>query len=141
MSTFITPLTHGVALQRVLPSAAVPNVPALRFARDPLMWIGLPPGTAIAAFATGAVARADGTANGLPGNAASPWTAFQLSPLPQLNIAAFKTVPGGLPVQIIIIAGTAGGPAADDALYSGDALVTAPAGVGSTAFLAFAFQD
>lgn len=142
MSTFATPVTHGVTLQRITLSAPVPNAPELRFAQDPLMWIGLPQGTAIAAFATGSVARASGTANGVPSNSPSPWAAFQLSPLPQVKPAAFKAIPGGLPIQLIIIAGTAGAtPAADDALYAGDAFVTAPAGAGSTAFLAFAFQD
>jgi phosphatidylserine/phosphatidylglycerophosphate/cardiolipin synthase-like enzyme len=142
VSTFATPVTHGVKLQRITPSAPVPNAAALRFALDPLMWVGLPQSTAIAAFATGSVARAGGATDGVPGNAASPWTAFQLSPLPQLKPAAFKAIPGGLPVQLVIIAGTAGAaPAADDALYAGEAFVTAPTGLGATAFLAFAFQD
>jgi phosphatidylserine/phosphatidylglycerophosphate/cardiolipin synthase-like enzyme len=142
VSIFATPVVHGTALTRVTPSAPVPNDPALRFAQDPLMWIGLPAGTAIAAFATGGVARAGGAANGIPGDPASAWTAFQLSPLPQMSAAGFKAIRGGLPVQIVLVRGTAGAtPAADDCLIAGAPFVTAPAGAGSTAFLGFAFQD
>src|SRR5437899_8350466 len=67
------------------------------------MWIGIPQGAAINAFATGTIARLHGANNGVPGNVASDWTLFQLSPLPQLNPAAFMLVPGGLPVQLVIV--------------------------------------
>jgi len=71
MSTFATPVVHGTALTRVIPSAPAPG---LRFIGDPLMWIGVPAGTAIAAFATGAIARAQGASNGIPGNSGAAWT-------------------------------------------------------------------
>ena len=142
MSTFNTPVTHGTMLERIVPSAAVPSDPHLRFAQDPLCWIGVPQATVINAFATGAVARADGASNGVPNNAGSQWIAFQLSPIPQLAPAAFKAIPGGLPVMLVIVAGSGiATPLADDLLIGGSPLVTAPAGGGSTAFFAFAFQD
>lgn len=136
MSTFATPVPHGPTLTRVTPSSPVPG---LRFKGDRLMWIGVPAGTAISAFATGAIARAQGTSDGVPGNSGAAWTLFQLSPLPQMNAAAFKLVPGGLPVQLVLMVGTAGPtPAADECLVAGSSLTTAPA---DGAFLAFAFQD
>jgi len=141
MTTFMTPVMHGVAMQRLTPSAPVPvgTTPALRFAGDPLMWIGLPPGTAIAAFATGGIVQT--TAATVPGLSTSPCTIFQLSPLPQMNMMAFNAIQGGLPVQMVIVMGTASTPATDDMLVAGATLATAP-GVGtSTAFLSFAFQD
>jgi phosphatidylserine/phosphatidylglycerophosphate/cardiolipin synthase-like enzyme len=142
VNIFATPILSGTTMERVVTSAPVPDAASLRFARDPLMWIGVPQGTVITAFATGSIARADGSANGVPGNPASAWTAYQLSPLPQLNPAAFKLIVGGLPVQMVVIIGPPGGsPSADDAFYAGDALVTAPPGAGSTAFLAYALQD
>jgi phosphatidylserine/phosphatidylglycerophosphate/cardiolipin synthase-like enzyme len=132
-SPLATPLT-GVT--RVTPSAPVPD---LRFKGDPLVWLSMPAAASINAFATGAVAVAQGLSGGIPGNGASPWTLLQLSPLPQMNTAAFKAVPGGLPVQLVLLVGTIGPPPADgDCLVSGAALATAPAG---GAFLAFAFQD
>ena len=136
MSTFATPVVHGTALTRVTPSSPVPD---LRFKADRLMWIGVPAAATISAFATGAIARAQGASDGIPGNSGAAWTLFQLSPLPQMNPAAFKLVPGGLPVQLVLVEGTAGPtPAADDCLVAGSALTTAPAG---GAFLAFGFQD
>ena len=59
MTTFMTPIAHGAGLQRVMPSAAAP---ALRYKDDPLMWIGVPAGMAINAFATGSIARRQGRA-------------------------------------------------------------------------------
>ena len=145
MSTFNTPVVHGTTLELIAPSAPVPSSALLRFAQDPLHWIGVPAGTKITAVATSSVARASGATDGIPGNAASPWTAFQLSPLPQLAPASFKAIPGGLPVMMVLVTGTAGvSPAADDLIVGGALLppfVIAPSGSGSTAFIAFAFQD
>jgi phosphatidylserine/phosphatidylglycerophosphate/cardiolipin synthase-like enzyme len=139
VSTFSTPIPHGTVLVRQTPSAPAPG---LRFAGDPLMWIGVPSGTVIAALATGAVARAEGAGNGVPGNAGAAWTLFQLSPLPQMNQPAFARILGGLPVQLVVVTGTAGPtPANDDCLAAGAPLVTAPAGPGSTAFVGVALQD
>ncbi len=136
MTTFATPVPGGTALTRVTPAAPAPG---LRFNKDPLMWIGVPNATVITAFATGAIARGQGANNGIPSDPNAAWTLFQLSPLPQMNSAAFKLIPGGLPVQLVLIPGTAGPvPAADDCLVAGQPLTTAPAG---GAFLAFAFQD
>jgi phosphatidylserine/phosphatidylglycerophosphate/cardiolipin synthase-like enzyme len=136
VNTFATPVAHGTALTRVTPSSPVPD---LRFKGDRLMWIGVPASTAISAFATGAVARAQGTSDGIPGNSGAAWTLLQLSPLPQMNPDAFKLVPGGLPVQLVLVVGTAGPtPAADDCIVVGSSLTTALA---DGAFLAFAFQD
>jgi phosphatidylserine/phosphatidylglycerophosphate/cardiolipin synthase-like enzyme len=140
-------------MQRLTPSAPVPStavptpvtspsppLPPLRFAGDLLMWIGVPSGTAIGAVATGCVVQA--TAPSAPGIVAGPCTIYQLSPLPQVNPAAFNLIPGGLPVQIVIVTGTGpANPATDDLVLKGAPLVTAPAGAGSTAFFAFAFQD
>lgn len=142
MTTFATPVPAG-SLQQVASFSLVPNDPALRFARDPIWWIGLPAATAIKAFATGCVARATGASNGIPGLPAAPWTAFQLSPLPQMDAAAFKSIAGGLPVQIVLVIGpvAAATPANDDVLTSGASIIAAPPGAGSTAFLGFAFQD
>jgi phosphatidylserine/phosphatidylglycerophosphate/cardiolipin synthase-like enzyme len=142
MSTFNAPVVHGTTLDLITPFAPIPSATTLRFALDPLLWIGVPAGTIISAFASGAVERATGPSNGIPGDAASPWTAFQLSPLPQLAPSAFKAIPGGLPVMIVLAVGTVGPPpSADDFLVGGSPFVTAPAGSGSTAFLGFAFQD
>jgi phosphatidylserine/phosphatidylglycerophosphate/cardiolipin synthase-like enzyme len=147
MSTFVTPVPAGASIQRVAPSAPVPSAPVpsdpvLRFAGDPVYWVGLPAGTAISAFATGCVARVSGATDGIPGSPLQAWTAFQLSPLPQMDPAAFKLIIAGLPVQMVLILGSAGPvPAADDVLDCGAPLVTAPAGAGSTAFLGFVFQD
>ena len=142
MTTFATPVPPATVLQRITPSAPVPSDPAMRFAGDAIQWIGLPAGTAIAAFATGCVTRAGGASNGIPGQPGAAWTAFQLSPLPQMDPASFKLVLPGLPVQIVLVIGAAGAsPAADDILDSGAPFVTAPGGAGSTAFLGFIFQD
>lgn len=140
--TFSTPVTSGTVLTPIPLSAPVPVDPALRFAGDPLYWIGLPAGTVVNAFATGCVSRCSGTNMGVPGQPALAWTAFQLAPLPQMNFAAYKLINGGLPVQIIIVLGAGPAmPVTDDVLPEGSSLVTAPAGPGSTAFMAFAFQD
>ena len=141
MTTFVTPVAHGTVLQRLTPSAALPvdTTPVLRFAGDPLMWIGLPPGTAITAFATGGIVQT--TAASVSGVVSSACTIFQLSPLPQMNPQAFNAVQGGLPVQMLIVLGTVTAPATDDMLVAGVTLATAPSGGVSTAFLAFAFQD
>jgi len=140
MSTFSTPIPHGTALERLTPSAPLPaTTPPLRLAGDPLMWIGVPAGTAIAAFATGIVVNVQ--APSVAGITASACTIFQLSPLPQANAAAFNAIPGGLPVQIVIANGSVSSPATDELLLAGGGLVTAPAGSGSTAFVAVAFQD
>ncbi len=141
MTTFVTPVAHGTPLQRVTPSAPLPagTTPALRFGGDPIMWIGVPAGTPIAAFATGGVVRT--TAASVPGVTAVACTIFQFSPLPQMNAAAFNAILGGLPVQMVIVTGTVSTPATDDMLIAGATLATAPSGSGSTAFLAFAFQD
>lgn len=139
MSTFVSPFAAGVVPALVTPAA---TIPAGRFAGDRLWWTGVPAGTAVNAFATGAVLRAEGATGGLPGSAGSPWTLFQLSPLPQMDGTHFKAVRGGLPVQLVVVAGNGGpGPASDDCLIAGASLVTAPAGAGNTAFVAFAFQD
>ena len=76
------------------------------------MWLGIPQGTVISAFATGAVARAQGPSGGVPGNSASPWTLLQLSPLPQMDRASFLNIPGGVPIQLVILTGTVGPPPA-----------------------------
>ena len=143
MSTFATPVPPGAALLRQASPGAVPaGTPALRFEGDPVLWVGLPAGTVIAAFATGCVFRTSGLANGLPGTPAAAWTAFQLSPLPQMDPAAFKSIAAGLPVQMVLIAGDGdASPVSDDLLAAGATLATAPAGDGATAFLGFAFQD
>ena len=142
MTTFVTPVPPATAMVRITPSAPVPTDPAMRFSGDLIQWIGLPAGTVISAFATGCIARASGGANGIPGQPADAWTAFQLSPLPQLDPAAFKMVTPGLPLQIVLVIGSAGAtPAVDDLLDGGAPLVTAPPGAGSTAFLGFIFQD
>ena len=139
MTSFATPFAPAATATLIAPSAPVPG---LRFAGDNLLWIGLPAGTVVNAFATGCIARANGASGGLPGQPAQAWTAFQLSPLPQFDPAAFKLILGGLPVQIVLVSGTAGpSPAADDLLSAGAPLVTAPPGPGATAFLGFAFQD
>jgi phosphatidylserine/phosphatidylglycerophosphate/cardiolipin synthase-like enzyme len=138
MTTFLTPIAHGAGLQRLVPSAAAP---ALRYKDDPLMWIGVPAGVAIKAFATGSIAQAQGTSGGVPGNAAASWTLFQLSPLPQMKPAAFKPIPGGLPLQLVIVIGSVAAPASDELLVAGATLTTAPTGAGSTAFMTIAFQD
>jgi phosphatidylserine/phosphatidylglycerophosphate/cardiolipin synthase-like enzyme len=142
MSIFTSPIPSATALTLVQPSAPVPRAPGLRFSQDQLIWIGVPAGTTVSAFATSSIARASDSSKGIPGNDASPWTAFQLSPLPQLNAAAFKAIPGGLPVQMVLVTGTAGStPAQDDLLLAGGTCIVAPAGAGSTTFVAFAFQD
>jgi phosphatidylserine/phosphatidylglycerophosphate/cardiolipin synthase-like enzyme len=136
MSLFATPVAHGTALTRVTPSSPLPD---LRFKDDPLMWIGVPASTAITAFATGAVARSEGTGGGIPGSSAAAWTLFQLSPLPQMNASAFRLIPGGLPFQMVLVVGTgASGALNDDCVVAGAVLTTAAAG---GAFIAFAFQD
>lgn len=140
MTTFATPFPHGTALERVTPSAALPSTtPPLRFAGDPLMWIGVPAGTNVAAFATGIVSGV--SAPNVAGVTTAPCTILQFSPLPQTNAAAFNAIAGGLPVQIVVVAGSLGSPATDDLLVAGALLATAPAGTGSTAWLAFAFGD
>jgi phosphatidylserine/phosphatidylglycerophosphate/cardiolipin synthase-like enzyme len=135
VSTFATPIVHGTALTRMTPSSPAPD---LRFKDDPLMWIGVPAGTVINAFATGAIARASGASNGIPGNSGSSWVLFELSPFPQMKTSAFKLIPGGLPVQLVLVPTAGVTPASDDCLVAGAALVTAPVG---GAFFAFAFQD
>lgn len=141
MTTFVTPITHGTSLQRIVPSLAVP---ALRFAGDPVMWIRMPPSTSVVAFATGAVARKDDTTNPFPaltGSTAGAWTLFQLSPLPQMNRTAFQAIAGGLPVQLVVVVGTVPAtPASNDCLVAGQTLAPAPGGTGAV-FLGFAFQD
>jgi phosphatidylserine/phosphatidylglycerophosphate/cardiolipin synthase-like enzyme len=139
MSTaFTTPLTHGTALS---PFAQPFPPPRGRFAADPLLWIGVPSGTVIKAIASGAIAAFQGASNVPPLAAASPWTLFELSPLPQFASAAFKALRGGLPLQYVLVGGTIASPATDDMAHGGDTLATAPAGPGSTAFLAVARQD
>jgi phosphatidylserine/phosphatidylglycerophosphate/cardiolipin synthase-like enzyme len=139
VSTFVTPIATGTTLEKIAHSA---NAAALRYAGDPLMWLGVPAGTAISAFASGMLAvPVSGTSGGLPGNAADAWTLFQFSPFPQRDPAAFKAISAGLPIQLVIVAGTLAPTATDEFLAAGAPLVTAPAGTGSTAFMAFAFQD
>jgi len=136
MSTFTAPVPGGTTPTPVTLSAPVPD---LRFKDDPLLRIWLPAGTQIGAFATGAIARNADPITGLPAAPNASCSLFQLSPLPPMNAAAFRRIPGGLPVQLVLVAGTAGPvPAADDLLAAGQLLITAPAG---GAFLAFAFQD
>lgn len=136
MSTFVAPVPAGTTLTRVALSAPVPG---LRFAQDPALWIHVPASTPIAAFATGAIARTDGSGGGIPGSNTDPWTLFQLSPLPQMNSNAFRLIPGGLPVQLVLVPVAAGPmPAADDLLLARQVIATAP---GAGAFIAFAFQD
>lgn len=141
MTAFATPIASGLHLERVTHSAPVPD---LRFAGDPLMWLGVPPLTAINAFAMGTIARAGGLTNGVLGIAGA-WTLFQVSPLPQRDPPAFKLIPGGLPVQLVIVMGTAPGvPDNDDCLQAGALVAKAPVVAGvveSTAFISFAFQD
>lgn len=139
MSTFVTPIATSTTLEKIAHSA---NVAALRYAGDPLIWLGVPAGTAINAFASGMLAvPVSGTSGGLPGNAAGAWTLFQFSPFPQRDPAAFKAISAGLPIQLVIVAGTLAPTPTDEFLAAGAPLVTAPAGTGSTAFIAFAFQD
>ena len=146
MTTFVTPLPHGTVLQRITPSALVPSAlapplasPPLRFAGDPLMWIGVPAGTSIGAIATGIAVCV--TASSADGLIAGPCTIVQLSPLPQMNAQAFNAIAGGLPVQMVVVSGSLGAPTTDDLIAAGAPLVTAPPGAGSTAFLAVAYQD
>ena len=144
MSTFVTPIETSafMTLEKIAHSANVPAVPAPRYAGDPLMWLGVPAGTAINAFASGMLAvLVSGPSGGLPGNATGAWTLFQFSPFPQCDPAAFKAISAGLPTQLVIVAGTLAPAATDEFLAAGAPLVTAPAGAGSTAFMAFAFQD
>ncbi len=141
MSTFATPVPAATTLQRITPSAPVPGDPAMRFSGDSIQWIGLPAGTPISAFATGSVSRAAGTTNGIPGQPAAAWTAFQLSPWPQMDPASFKLILPGLPLQIVLVIGTVATPSTDTVLDAGGTLATAPGGAGATAFLGFIFQD
>lgn len=142
MTTFATPVPAATALRAITPSAPVPTDPALRFSGDNIQWIGLPPGTQISAFATGSVSRASGASNGIPGQPAAAWTAFQLSPWPQMDPTAFKRVLPGLPLQIVLVIGLVATPDTDTALDAGALLTTAPAaGPDPTAFLGFIFQD
>src|SRR5437868_15260605 len=113
MTTFATPVPTGTTLQRITPSAPVPTDPAMRFSGDNIQWIGLTAGTQIYAFATGSVSRATGANSGIPGQPAAAWTAFQLSPWPQMDPASFKLVLPGLPVQIVLVIGTIATPATD----------------------------
>lgn len=139
MTAFSTIVNHGTSLEIIAASSPVPGG---RFAGDPVRWIGVPVGTVLQAFATGAVAVSSGAHLGIPGDTASGWTLFELAPLPQMAPAAFKELAGGLPVQLVVVRGSgAAGPMTDDCLVGGSAFVTAPAGAGSTAFFAMAFQD
>jgi phosphatidylserine/phosphatidylglycerophosphate/cardiolipin synthase-like enzyme len=140
-ATFVSPVATPIAssaLQNVAPAGPIPRG---RFAKDGVWWTGIAAGTAVRAFATGCVRRFDNVANGVPGASFATCTLFELSPLPQMDRTNFEKIPGGLPVQLVIIPTTTTGPASDDLLLAGDTLLTAPAGTGSTAYLAFVFQD
>ena len=140
MSTFSTLVSHATAIQRIAVSSPIPGG---RFDGESARWIGVPAGTSIRAFATGAVtAIASGSDHGIPDDTAAAWALYEFSPLPQMDAAAFKQLKGGLPVQLVLIRGGAvPNPALDDCLSSGAVLVTAPAGAGNTAYFAIAFQD
>jgi phosphatidylserine/phosphatidylglycerophosphate/cardiolipin synthase-like enzyme len=143
MTAFWTMVTHGTALQLMEPSSGVPGG---RYQGDPVRWLGVPPATIIYALATGAItAVASGTTNGIPGDSSSPWTLFELSPLPQMAPEAFKDsrLAGGLPVQVVLVrVAKASGPSMDDLCIGGNSMVTAPpAGAALTAFFGLIFQD
>jgi phosphatidylserine/phosphatidylglycerophosphate/cardiolipin synthase-like enzyme len=140
MPVFSTLVAHGTTL---VPIALSASVPAGRFQDEPARWTGVAAGTVVRALATGSItAVAGGPPPGIPGDPLAAWTLFELSPLPQMAPAAFKALVGGLPVLLVAVRGSgAAGPAADDLLIGGSPLVTAPAGTGSTAFFALAFQD
>ena len=104
------------------------------------MWIGVPAGTPIVAFATGIVAQRTAPSVACRDSAAA-CTIFQFSPLPQMNAATFKIIAGGMPVQMVIVNGSVWLAGDRRSARGGATLATAPAGTGSTACLAFVFQD
>jgi phosphatidylserine/phosphatidylglycerophosphate/cardiolipin synthase-like enzyme len=143
MTAFWPIVGQGTSLQLIEPSSALPGG---RYQGDPVRWLGVPPGTTIKALATGAItAVASGPSQGIPGDSSSPWTLFELSPLPQMSPAAFKDkrLAGGLPVQVVLVRGAnASGPSLDDLWIGGNSMVTAPpAGAALTAFFGVIFQD
>ena len=141
-ATFVSPVAaFGTGtLQNVAPVVPIPKG---RFAGDGVWWVRIALGTTLRAFATGSVQRFDGVPNPVPGEVFSTCTLFELSPLPQMNPSAFKQIPGGLPVQLVMVpSGTVPPPDSDELLLAGDTIVTVPTAVPAYAgFLAFVFQD
>lgn len=138
-TTFVSPVPAPIAGTTLSQTGPAISVPAGRFAGDGLWWIGIAGGTPLRSFGVCSLQRFDGVTSALP--AAPACTLFELSPLPQMARAAFEQIPGGLPVQLVAVPTAGATPVSDDLLSPGDALVTAPAGSGVTAYLGFAFQD
>jgi hypothetical protein len=117
MSVFAPIADAAASLTQIAPSAAVPS-PASgtlpRFAGDFVRWITVGNSANVCSFARCAVRVFSGTANGIPGNDAAPWTLLELSPLPAFAAKVLLALPGGLPVQYVLLAAQATTTATDN---------------------------
>ena len=111
------------------PSAPVPSVASgrqPRFAGEPVRWVRVTAAVNpvnLFAFARGAVRVFSGAVSGIPQEPDAPWTLVELSPLPAFGSNVFREIPGGLPVQYVIMRQTGVAAPPDNSLAaSGDLL-------------------
>jgi phosphatidylserine/phosphatidylglycerophosphate/cardiolipin synthase-like enzyme len=133
MADLFQPMVADFSTMSFVPSSNAVPTPSTgaipRFAGEPLYWIRVAPATPIQAFTRATVRVYTDT----------PFTLYEVSPLPGVDYPTFYALPGGLPVQYILILGLGTAPLpAETSVAAGDVVVTSPA---SECFLAVCFQD
>ena len=132
MSVFSAIVDAGTGQRQIAPSAPIPTPdsgPQPRFAGEPVRWVAVGNSANVFAFARSAVRVFQGGAKGVPGNATLAWTLLEVSPLPAFAPNVLLAIPGGLPVQYIILSAAAAAIATDDKRASaGEAIAKAGSG-------------
>jgi phosphatidylserine/phosphatidylglycerophosphate/cardiolipin synthase-like enzyme len=133
--------TSLVTNSKAVPSPGSGDAP--RFAGEPLYWVRVDGPAAIQAFARATVRVFTGVA---PIFSETDWTLYEVAPLPSVNPAVFHSIPGGLPVQYILVPGKPPDPDSPDAPIDNFAvgageLIVNTAGTPERGWFAIAFQD
>ena len=100
-------LTEPFPVPRPAPPTGTDPADPARFAGEPVLWVELPPSIPIRAFARGARRVYQPLQDGLPGGAtaATGVVLVEIAPLPGFLGGVLHHLPGGVPVQYIMLSG------------------------------------
>jgi len=129
---------------QISPSTPVPSPasgPLPRFAGDHVRWMAVSNSANICAFARCAVRVFSGSMNGIPGNDAAAWTLLELSPLPGFAVKALLALPGGLPIQYVLLAAPATTTATDNSVAAIRTTIASAGAGADSVWFGVAFQD
>jgi phosphatidylserine/phosphatidylglycerophosphate/cardiolipin synthase-like enzyme len=145
MSLFSPIVDVSTSPSLIVPSSPVPTPeagPLPRFAGEPVRWVACGNSANVCAFARGAARVFSGASGGIPGSPGLPWTLVEISPLPAYGATVLLALPGGLPVQYVLMTAQATAVATDNmAVSAGEAIAKAGSGTGFSVWFGLCAQD